>query len=82
MGTGQARGSPSKDQVKSPAPNAYNQSRNTTLFKNPSWRMGTSKRRPLSARTHTPGPGNYTISNTKSGPAVRFRFLSVNYSME
>jgi hypothetical protein len=49
MGTGGARSSPNKDLIKSPAPNAYDLSRNPVLNKNPSWRIGSGKRRPLSA---------------------------------
>lgn len=72
MGTGVARGSPNKDTVKNPGPNAYDPSRNQILNKNPSWRIGSDKRRPLSARNSNPGPGNYTITTTKTGgPAVR-----------
>lgn len=75
MGTGQARGSPNKDLLKSPAPNAYSPSRNQTLLKSPTWKMGTDQRRPLSGKNTNPGPGNYTISPSKSGPAVSFTYL-------
>ena len=74
MGTGGARQGPSKDLLKSPAPNAYSPTRNQTLQKVPTWKIGTDRRRPLSARNGNPGPGNYTISSGKTGPAVRFLF--------
>ena len=72
MGTGGARASPNKDLLKSPAPNAYDLSRNPDLNKNPSWRIGSGNRRPLSASNANPGPGNYSICSSKTaGPAVR-----------
>ena len=74
MGTGVARGKPNKDALLSPAPNKYSPSKNVSLSKNPSWKIGTEKRRPASARSSTPGPGNYTIREGKSGPAVIFIF--------
>jgi len=77
MGTAVARGKPNKDVVKNPAPNSYDPSRNPTLLKNPTWKMGTDKRRPLSARNQNPGPGNYTISSGKSGPAFGLRGRNV-----
>lgn len=75
MGTGVARGKPNKDVLNSPAPNHYSPTRNSTLTKNPSWVMGTDRRRPLSGNTN-PGPGNYSPKTNKSGPAVNF-FLTV-----
>lgn len=77
MGTSPARAGPSKDLLLSPGPNQYDPSRNPTLLKNPSWVMGTDKRRPLSGKNTNPGPGNYTISSTKSGPAVGSLTLNI-----
>lgn len=74
MGTGPARIGTSKDKLKSPGPNAYDQSRNTTLLKSPGWKIGTDRRRPLSAANANPGPGNYTVASGKSGPAVSLTF--------
>ena len=70
MGTGGARGVPNKDALNCPAPNAYSPTRNSTLFKSPSWVMGTDKRRPLSGKNTNPGPGNYSLSSSLTGPAV------------
>ena len=72
MGTGEARGKPSKDVLMSPAPNTYSPSRNPTLLKSPSWAVGTSKRRPLSSRNPNPGPGSYSHTISGSAPAVSF----------
>ena len=70
MGTEDARGVSNKDALNIPGPNRYSPSRNSTLFKNPSWIMGTEKRRPLSGRNTNPGPGNYSLTSSISGPAV------------
>lgn len=70
MGTGCARGVTNKDALLNPAPNAYSPTRNSTLFKSPTWVMGTDKRRPLSGRNTNPGPGNYSLSSSLTGPAV------------
>lgn len=56
-----------------PGPNQYNPS-DIMLKKEPSWRVGSSQRRPLSATSRTPGPGNYNIAGKAGGPKVsRFR---------
>jgi len=77
MGTGAARSSINKDRLQSPGPNKYDPSRNQTMHKNPTWKIGTDKRRPMSARNGTPGPGNYTITSRKSGPAYGMRGRNV-----
>ncbi|CAI2363649.1 unnamed protein product [Moneuplotes crassus] len=69
MAGGVARNSARNQRVKSPGPNNYNPNGGQILQKNPTWKIGTEKRRPISARNGTPGPGNYTITSCKSGPA-------------
>lgn len=73
MGTSKARADPSKDLLRSPAPNAYSPSRNQTLIKSPSYVMGTGKRRPLSSRNPNPGPGAYSYTDRVSTPAWGMR---------
>jgi len=78
MGTGVARGKPNRDTLMTPAPNTYSPSKNQTLNKSPSWMVGTSKRRPLSSRNANPGPGNYNLTASSTGPAV---IIKINISL-
>lgn len=73
MGTAQPRGKPNRDTLQSPAPNAYSPSRNSTLIKSPSYKIGTGKRRPLSSRNPNPGPGTYSHASKASTPAWGLR---------
>jgi len=54
-----------------PGPGAYQGDPEKTKSKNPSWKVGTSKRAPLAKTARVPGPGNYEVSDwfsTKKNP--------------
>ena len=48
-----------KDQVANPGAGTYDPTQRQARPKTPTWKVGTAKRRPLSAILPNPGPGMY-----------------------
>ena len=49
--------------AENPGPGQYETSVKFTKIQKPSWKIGTSIRRPLNEAIETPGPGNYNLTS-------------------